>query len=150
MNYQIASYLLCFGRNVQIPYRYHFESNPRVGVSRPFFWLLEYNLYYQNIARIQSIRARFLLAALASPESTHDHCRPHCRGGIAEVEVKESKDLAEDALNSTRAAVEEGIFAGGGVALLHAGRVIGMASSANDDRNVGVSIVRRHSSRRPG
>ena len=45
-------------------------------------------------------------------------------GGATEVEVKESKDLVEDALNSTRAAVEEGIVAGGGVALLYAGRAL--------------------------
>ncbi|MDE0379904.1 MAG: chaperonin GroEL, partial [Rhodospirillales bacterium] len=64
-------------------------------------------------------------------------------GGATEVEVKESKDLVEDALNSTRAAVEEGIVAGGGVALLYAGRALDKLQGANDDQNVGVNIVRQ-------
>ena len=64
-------------------------------------------------------------------------------GGATEVEVKESKDLVEDALNSTRAAVEEGIVAGGGVALLYAGRALDKLKGANDDQNVGVNIVRQ-------
>ncbi len=64
-------------------------------------------------------------------------------GGATEVEVKESKDMVEDALNSTRAAVEEGIVPGGGVALLYAGRVLDKLQGANDDQNVGVNIVRQ-------
>ena len=64
-------------------------------------------------------------------------------GGATEIEVKESKDMVEDALNSTRAAVEEGIVAGGGVALLYAGRVLDKVKGENDDQNVGVGIVRR-------
>ena len=64
-------------------------------------------------------------------------------GGATEVEVKESKDMVEDALNSTRAAVEEGIVPGGGVALLYAGRALDKIKGANDDQNVGVNIVRQ-------
>ncbi len=64
-------------------------------------------------------------------------------GGASEVEVKESKDLVEDALNSTRAAVEEGIVAGGGAALLYAGRALNGLSGANDDQNAGIAIVRQ-------
>ena len=64
-------------------------------------------------------------------------------GGATEIEVKESKDMVEDALNSTRAAVEEGIVAGGGVALLYAGRALDKVQGENDDQNVGVGIVRR-------
>ena len=64
-------------------------------------------------------------------------------GGATEIEVKESKDMVEDALNSTRAAVEEGIVAGGGVALLYAGRALDKVKGENDDQNVGVNIVRQ-------
>jgi len=64
-------------------------------------------------------------------------------GGATEVEVKERKDRVEDALNSTRAAVEEGIVPGGGVALLYATRILGKVECENDDQKVGVDIVRR-------
>ena len=64
-------------------------------------------------------------------------------GGASEIEVKERKDRVEDALNSTRAAVEEGIVAGGGVALLYAGRSLDKLKGENDDQNVGIGIVRR-------
>ena len=64
-------------------------------------------------------------------------------GGASEIEVKERKDRVEDALNSTRAAVEEGIVAGGGVALLYAGRALDKVKGENDDQNVGIGIVRR-------
>ena len=63
-------------------------------------------------------------------------------GGATEIEVKERKDRVDDALNSTRAAVEEGIVPGGGVALLHASRSINI-SSDNSDQDAGVNIVRR-------
>ena len=78
---------------------------------------------------------------VTSLETTHGHCRQRNSGGIAEVEVKESKDLVEDALNSIRAAVEEGIVAGSGIALLHAGRALDELQGTNDDRNVGINIV---------
>ena len=64
-------------------------------------------------------------------------------GGATEVEVKERKDRVTDALSATRAAVEEGILAGGGVALLRAGKALDKVSPANDDQRVGVDIVRK-------
>ena len=64
-------------------------------------------------------------------------------GGATEVEVKERKDRVDDALNATRAAVEEGIVAGGGVSLLRAVKVLDEVKTDNDDQNAGVAIVRR-------
>jgi chaperonin GroEL len=64
-------------------------------------------------------------------------------GGASEVEVKERKDMVDDALNATRAAVQEGIVAGGGVALLHASKKLKRVKTANDDQKAGVAIVRR-------
>ena len=64
-------------------------------------------------------------------------------GGATEVEVKEKKDRVDDALNATRAAVEEGIVPGGGVALLRALEAIESLRAANDDQKVGINIVRR-------
>ena len=64
-------------------------------------------------------------------------------GGATEVEVKERKDRVDDALHATRAAVEEGIIAGGGTALLYATSAIEKLEGENDDQNVGVDIVRR-------
>src|ERR1700751_2874844 len=64
-------------------------------------------------------------------------------GGSTEVEVKEKKDRVDDALNATRAAVEEGIVAGGGVALLKASAVLEGFKGDNDDQEAGVAIVRR-------
>src|SRR5215217_2323174 len=64
-------------------------------------------------------------------------------GGATEVEVKEKKDRVDDALNATRAAVEEGIVPGGGVALLKAAKVLDELKGDNEDQNVGIQIVRR-------
>ncbi|MDR3424340.1 MAG: chaperonin GroEL [Alphaproteobacteria bacterium] len=64
-------------------------------------------------------------------------------GGATEVEVKERKDRVDDAMHATRAAVEEGIVAGGGAALLYAIRAIEKVRVANDDQRRGVDIVRR-------
>jgi chaperonin GroEL len=64
-------------------------------------------------------------------------------GGATEVEVKERKDRVEDAMNATRAAVEEGVVPGGGVALLRAVTALSKVTPANDDQRVGVDIVRR-------
>ncbi|WP_404379319.1 chaperonin GroEL [Caenispirillum salinarum] len=64
-------------------------------------------------------------------------------GGATEVEVKEKKDRVDDALHATRAAVEEGIVAGGGVALLYAIKALEGLTPANDDQKVGIEIVRR-------
>jgi chaperonin GroEL len=64
-------------------------------------------------------------------------------GGATEVEVKERKDRVDDAMHATRAAVEEGIVAGGGVALLYATKALERLKSSNDDQKVGIDIVRR-------
>ncbi|KAI3512533.1 hypothetical protein L1887_19849 [Cichorium endivia] len=62
-------------------------------------------------------------------------------GGASEAEVGERKDRVTDALNATRAAVEEGIVPGGGVALLHASRILKTLQTANEDQKTGVEIV---------
>ena len=64
-------------------------------------------------------------------------------GGMTEVEVKEKKDRVDDALAATRAAVEDGIVAGGGVALVRAVEALKKLSGTNGDQNVGIDIVRR-------
>jgi chaperonin GroEL len=64
-------------------------------------------------------------------------------GGATEVEVKEKKDRVDDALNATRAAVEEGILPGGGVALLRALSTVKSIKTQNDDQKTGVEIVRK-------
>ena len=64
-------------------------------------------------------------------------------GGATEVEVKERKDRVEDAMNATRAAVEEGILPGGGTALLYATQVLDGMEGENADQTAGVAIVRR-------
>ncbi|PZX16587.1 chaperonin GroEL [Palleronia aestuarii] len=64
-------------------------------------------------------------------------------GGMTEVEVKERKDRVDDALNATRAAVQEGVVVGGGVALVQAGKALDGLEGANSDQNVGIAIVRK-------
>ncbi len=64
-------------------------------------------------------------------------------GGATEVEVKERKDRVDDAMHATRAAVEEGILPGGGVALLRAIKAIEKIRTSNDDQKTGVEIVRK-------
>jgi chaperonin GroEL len=64
-------------------------------------------------------------------------------GGATEIEVKERKDRVEDAMHATRAAVEEGIVPGGGVALLHSTGALAKLKPANGDQRVGIDIVRR-------
>ena len=64
-------------------------------------------------------------------------------GGMSEVEVKERKDRVDDALNATRAAVQEGIVVGGGVALVQAGKKLEGLTGDNADQNVGIGIVRK-------
>jgi chaperonin GroEL len=64
-------------------------------------------------------------------------------GGATDIEVKERKDLVDDALHATRAAVEEGIVAGGGVALLYSTRVLDKVKIGNADQKAGIDIVRR-------
>ena len=64
-------------------------------------------------------------------------------GGMTEVEVKERKDRVDDALNATRAAVQEGIVVGGGVALVQGAKVLEGLTGANSDQNAGITIVRK-------
>jgi len=64
-------------------------------------------------------------------------------GGMTEVEVKERKDRVDDALNATRAAVQEGIVVGGGVALIQAGKVLDGLKGVNSDQDAGIAIVRK-------
>jgi chaperonin GroEL len=64
-------------------------------------------------------------------------------GGATEVEVKEKKDRVDDALNATKAAVEEGILPGGGSALLYATKALNGLSGDNEDQNAGIAIVKK-------
>ena len=64
-------------------------------------------------------------------------------GGGTEVEVKERKDRVDDAMHATKAAVEEGVVAGGGVALLFASKVLAGLNPANNDQKLGIEIVRK-------
>jgi len=64
-------------------------------------------------------------------------------GGLTEIEVKERKDRVDDALNATRAAVQEGVVVGGGVALVQGGKVLEGLTGANSDQDAGIAIVRR-------
>ena len=64
-------------------------------------------------------------------------------GGMTEVEVKERKDRVDDALNATRAAVQEGVVVGGGVALVQAGKALEGLEGENADQNAGIALVRR-------
>ncbi|PWC46778.1 chaperonin GroEL [Azospirillum melinis] len=64
-------------------------------------------------------------------------------GGATEVEVKERKDRVDDAMHATRAAVEEGVVAGGGTALLYASKALDALTPVNDEQRVGIDIIRR-------
>ncbi|MGH1457552.1 MAG: chaperonin GroEL [Paracoccaceae bacterium] len=64
-------------------------------------------------------------------------------GGMTETEVKERKDRVDDALNATRAAVQEGVIVGGGVALVQAGKALEGVTGENSDQNAGIAIVRK-------
>ncbi len=64
-------------------------------------------------------------------------------GGATEVEVKERKDRVDDAMHATRAAVEEGILPGGGVALLRAVKALGKLKTENHDPKTGIDIVKK-------
>ena len=102
--------------------------------------------------RVKQIRAQI-------EETTSDYDREKLQerlaklaGGVAvikrwrlrpKIEVKEKKDRVEDALHATRAAVEEGIVAGGGTALLYATKALAKLEGANDDQNVGINIIRK-------
>jgi chaperonin GroEL len=64
-------------------------------------------------------------------------------GGATEIEVKERKDRVDDALNATRAAVQEGVVPGGGVALVHAGKALKDLQGDNPDQTAGIAIIRK-------
>ncbi len=64
-------------------------------------------------------------------------------GGATEIEVKERKDRVDDALNATKAAVEEGVVPGGGAALLYATKALKTLEGENDDQDAGIAIVRK-------
>lgn len=64
-------------------------------------------------------------------------------GGATEMDVREKKDRIDDAMNATRAAVEEDILPGGGVALLRASKALAKLKNDNDDQKAGIEIVRR-------
>jgi chaperonin GroEL len=95
-------------------------------------------------ARVAQIKAQI-------EETTSDYDREKLAGGVAvirvggatEVEVKERKDRVDDAMHATRAAVEEGIVPGGGVALLRASEQLKGIRTKNDDQKTGVEIVRK-------
>lgn len=102
-------------------------------------------------ARVAAIRAQ-----IAETTSDYDKEKLQERlaklaGGVAvirvgaptEAEMKEKKDRVEDALNATRAAVEEGIIVGGGAALLHASTVLNNLKGENDEQNAGIKIIQR-------
>jgi chaperonin GroEL len=106
----------------------------------------------------KDIEARVAQLRAQAEESTSDYDREKLQerlaklaggvaiikvGGATEVEVKERKDRVEDAMHATRAAVEEGVVAGGGTALLYATRVLENKRGANHDQQVGIEIVRR-------
>jgi len=102
-------------------------------------------------ARVQQIKAQI-------EETTSDYDREKLQerlaklaggvavirvGGATEIEVKEKKDRVDDAMHATKAAVEEGILPGGGVALLRSVKALDRVRPANDDQRTGVEIVRR-------
>ena len=106
----------------------------------------------------KDIKARVEQIQRESEESSSDYDREKLQervaklsGGVAvikvgaatEVEMKEKKARVEDALHATRAAVEEGVVAGGGVALVRAERALSTIKGDNDDQNVGINILRR-------
>ncbi|MWX40949.1 TCP-1/cpn60 chaperonin family protein, partial [Francisella tularensis] len=64
-------------------------------------------------------------------------------GAVTEAEMKEKKDRVDDALHATRAAVEEGIVAGGGVALIRAQKALDGLTGENDDQNHGIALLRK-------
>merc|ERR1712023_599788 len=111
-----------------------------------------------GIGEKSEIEARCLQIRAQAEETTSDYDREKLQerlaklaggvavirvGGATEVEVKERKDRVDDAMHATRAAVEEGIVAGGGVALVKASGALDNIKTDNDDQKVGVNIIRR-------
>lgn len=102
-------------------------------------------------ARISQIRQQIETATSDYDREKLEERRAKLTGGVAvirvggatDVEVKERKDRVDDAVHATRAAMEEGVLAGGGVAYLHGTRALVGLSVANDDQRMGVDILRR-------
>jgi chaperonin GroEL len=112
----------------------------------------------EGIGKKKDIEARIAQIKVQIDETTSDYDREKLQerlaklaggvavirvGGATEIEVKERKDRVDDAMHATRAAVEEGIVAGGGTALLYATKALAKLKPTNDDQRVGVDIVRR-------
>ncbi len=112
----------------------------------------------EGVGKADDIRGRVAQIKAQIEETTSDYDREKLQerlakiaggvavirvGGATEVEVKERKDRVDDALNATRAAVEEGIVPGGGVALARASLVLAKVAYDNEDQRVGIEIVRR-------
>lgn len=130
----------------------HLGSAKKITVSKDFTTIVEGNGSSDSIKqRISEIKSQI-------EKSTSDYDREKLQerlaklsGGVAllkigastEVEMKEKKARIEDALHATRAAVEEGIVPGGGVAYLRALKVLDKLMGDNDDQNIGISIIRR-------
>jgi chaperonin GroEL len=118
----------------------------------------EETVIVDGVGKKKDIQARIAQIKAQIEETTSDYDREKLQerlaklaggvavirvGGATEVEVKERKDRVDDAMHATRAAVEEGIVAGGGVALFYGSRVLGDLKPANDDQRVGIEIVRK-------
>jgi chaperonin GroEL len=118
----------------------------------------ENTIIIDGAGKKQDITARTNLIRAHIAEATTDYDRQRLRdrlakltsgvavirvGGATELELRERKDRVQDALCATRAAVEEGIVAGGGAALLHAAKALANLKPENDDQKVGIDIVRR-------
>ncbi|MCP0916944.1 chaperonin GroEL [Acinetobacter indicus] len=105
----------------------------------------------QIAERVQQIRAQIEESTSEYDKEKFQERVAKLAGGVAvikigaatEVEMKEKKDRVDDALHATRAAVEEGVVAGGGVALVRAAKALDGVTGANDDQNVGINILRR-------
>jgi chaperonin GroEL len=112
----------------------------------------------EGVGRPEDIRGRCNQIRAQIEETTSDYDREKLQerlaklaggvaiirvGGSTEVEVKERKDRVDDGLHATRAAVEEGIVPGGGVALARASLVLSQLTAVNDDQRFGIEIVRK-------
>merc|ERR1712065_121266 len=130
----------------------HLGTAKRVTMSK------ENTVIVDGAGDVEEIKARVAQIRVQIEESSSDYDREKLQervaklaGGVAvikvgaatEVEMKEKKARVEDALHATRAAVEEGVVPGGGVALLRTLPAIEKCEGANDDENIGISIVRR-------
>jgi chaperonin GroEL len=118
----------------------------------------EYTTIVDGAGKKADIQARIAQIKAQIEETTSDYDREKLQerlaklaggvaiirvGGATEVEVKERKDRIDDAMHATKAAVEEGVVAGGGVALLHATQILKNLKSTNHDQQVGIDIIKK-------